>query len=312
MSKVAFLFPGQGAQAVGMADSLIGHPSMKRAFDLASDHLGTDLYALSKDGSEAQLKETKNAQLLMYTYSAGLVDILRECGWEPDAVAGLSLGEYTALYAAGYFTFEQGLEIVLNRGIIMDRETPPTLGGMVTALGLTDDQLEAESSAIRKNGGNLWLSNFNCPGQIVLSGDFESIDQFKDRAEELGAKKVIQLQVQGPFHSPLMARSAEGFRTYLETTTFSTPNLPLVTNTTGTFLEGNLVDNYASHITSPVLWAQSITHLIAQGFDTFVEVGAGKTLSGFMRRIDRKKTSIAINDNTSLESAIENWRNHEQ
>lgn len=303
MSKTALLFAGQGAQTVGMGKDLAeAFPTAKSLFDQANDVLGYDLTKICFAGPEADLTATENAQPGIYLVSWVAMQLLKEQvpGLTFDATAGLSLGEFTALAAAGAMSFEDGLETVFLRGRYMQEACDATEGGMAAIIGLDADATQEVCDATGTN-----VANLNCPGQIVISGPADKINAACDAAKEKGAKRALPLPVAGAYHSPLMASAQPKLGEALNKIDIQEPSVPVIANVNAQ-PHGSVDDIRArlvEQVTGSVRWEESIRHLIADGFTRFIELGPGNALTGFMRRIDRSLQIVNVADCASLEKA---------
>src|ERR1017187_2216643 len=301
MSKTALLFAGQGAQAVGMGKDLAEKfPPAKTWFDRANTALGYDLTSICFNGPEAELTKTENAQPGIFLVSWVAFQLLKEQApsLKFNATAGLSLGEFTALTAAGAMSFEDGLRVVRQRGRFMQEACEATRGGMAAVIGLD----EAPTREICAEAGVI-LANLNCPGQIVISGELDKITKAVELAKARGAKRAIPLPVAGAYHSPLMAGAQPKLQAELARVKLSPPVVPVISNVTGQ-PHGNAAEISArlvEQVTSSVLWEKSMRHLLAQGFTRFIEFGPGTALSGFMKRIDKKAQMLNVADVAGLE-----------
>src|ERR1035441_4499470 len=301
MSKTALLFAGQGAQVAGMGKDLADRfPSAKAWFDRANAALGYDLAGICFNGPEAELTKTENAQPGIFLVSWVCFELLKEKfpNLKFDATAGLSLGEFTALTAAGAMSFEDGLRVVRQRGKFMQEACDATRGGMAAVFGL-DEALTREVCA----EAGVVLANLNCPGQLVISGEAEKITKACELAKAKGAKRAIPLPVAGAYHSPLMAGAQPKLQTELAKVKLSPPVVPVISNVTGQ-PHGNAAEISArlvEQVTSSVLWEKSMRHLLAQGFTRVIELGPGTALSGFMRRINKNVQRLNVADVAGLE-----------
>ena len=309
MSKVAFVFPGQGAQAVGMGkDAFEAFEGSRRVFEQADEALGFALTDIIFNGPDDALKQTANTQPALLTVSVALLEALKGRGLTPDYVAGHSLGEYSALVAAGVLPFSDAVLTVRARGEYMEQAVPGGTGAMAAVLGAERDSLAALCSAVSAEAGAVELANVNCPGQIVVSGTAAGVQAVVERGKEAGAKRVIPLEVSGPFHSSLMKPAAAKLADTLETVSFADASVPVIANVTAEpVTEGAAIRQLlVEQVYSPVLWEDSVQKLIALGVDTFVEIGSGNVLAGLIKKIDRNVKIISINSVQSLEAAVNN------
>jgi [acyl-carrier-protein] S-malonyltransferase len=304
LSKIAYLFPGQGSQAVGMGADFCAHsPAARALFDEADQYLGTKLSTLCFYGPEDALRQTVTTQPALYVTSAAGLQVLREAGVPPPAAAaGHSIGEYAALYAAGAFSFTTGLEMVEHRAREMHRATLGHPGAMAAVLGLSaPDVMAACRQAQASGAGSVEAANFNGAGQVVISGTPEGVAAASEIAKTNGAKRVLPLNVSGAFHSPLMAHAAESMAHFLETITIQQSDIPVVANLTADY-ETNpeqIKANLAAQIDHPVRWEETIMRLVHDGFDTFVEIGSGSVLTGLMKRLAPEVSVLSVNDMSS-------------
>jgi [acyl-carrier-protein] S-malonyltransferase len=302
MTKTALLFAGQGAQAVGMGKDLAEKfPSAKAWFDRANAALGYDLASVCFNGPEPELTKTENAQPGIFLVSWVAFQLLKEQSPSLifDATAGLSLGEFTALTAAGAMSFEDGLRVVRQRGKFMQEACEATRGGMAAVIGL-DEALTREVCA----AAGVALANLNCPGQLVISGEADKITKAVELAKAKGAKRAIPLTVAGAYHSPLMAGAQPKLQAELAKVKLSPLVVPVISNVTGQPY-GNATEisiRLVEQVTSSVLWEKSMRYLLAQGFTRFIELGPGTALSGFMKRIDKNAQMFNVADVASLEA----------
>lgn len=304
MSKTALLFAGQGAQVVGMGQDLAAAlPSARAWFDHANATLGCDLASICFGGPEPELTKTENAQPGIFLVSWIAFQLLKERVPELkfEAAAGLSLGEFTALTAAGAMSFEDGLRVVRQRGRFMQEACDVTRGGMAAVIGLD----EAPTREVCTEAGVV-LANLNCPGQLVISGEADKIAKACELAKAKGAKRAIPLPVAGAYHSPLMASAQEKLQAELAKIGISSPAVPVISNVTALPYgrPAGVVSGLVEQVTSSVLWEKSMRVLLGQGFARFIELGPGTALSGFMKRIDKNAQMLNVADLASLEATV--------
>lgn len=307
MGKIAFVFPGQGAQAVGMGkDVYEALPQSRAVFDKGDEVLGFPLSKLVFEGPESELKQTVNTQPALVTASVAYLEALGGSGIKPDYVAGHSLGEYSALVAAGVLSYEDAVRLVRLRGKFMEEAVPGGQGAMAATLGADREALTELCRSISEAGNSVELANVNCPGQIVVSGTVAGVNEVVQRVKEAGGKRAIPLEVSGPFHSSLMKEAAERLAAELQKVTFNTPAVPVIVNVTASPVTDpeEIRELLVAQVFSPVLWQDSVEWLIAAGVDTFVEIGSGSVLAGLIRKIDKNVKLVNIN---SLESAQTGW-----
>ena len=306
MSKTALLFAGQGAQTVGMGKDLNEKfPSARGWFERANQAVGYDLAAICFNGPDAELTKTENAQPGIFLVSWVAFELLKErlqgAGKALDfqATAGLSLGEFTALTAAGVMSFEDGLRVVRQRGKFMQEACDSTKGGMAAVIGLDEGptrEVCAEAGVV--------LANLNCPGQLVISGESDKIAKAVELAKARGAKRAIPLPVAGAYHSPLMAGAQPKLAAELAKIQLAAPRVPVISNVTAQphGAPGEISAKLVDQVTSSVMWESSMRYLLAQGFTRFIELGPGTALSGFMKRIDKTAQMLNVADAASLEA----------
>jgi len=302
--KSAWLFAGQGAQTPGMGKDLAAAwPSCRALFDKANEVLGYDLAKLCFEGPASELTKTVHCQPAIFTVSAACLEAWKKAGrTEPPVVAaGLSLGEWTALYAAGVISFEDGLRVLAARGRLMQEACDAEPGGMISLIGLPDEKvLEIAQAA------GTTPANFNAPGQIVLSGSAAAIAEAERLAKEAGAKRAIRLPVAGAYHSSLMARAAEGLKAVLEGVTFQPPAFPVLSNVTGKPHgdPASIREAMVRQVTSSVQWTESVAAMKAMGVDRYIEFGPGAVLTGLVKRMDEKAELLNVSDVPTLVAAI--------
>ncbi len=305
MGKIAFVFPGQGAQKVGMAkDVYDANPAAAQYFDKADEVLGFNISKLAFEGPEDELKQTANTQPALLTASVTLLEALKAHDIQPDYVAGHSLGEYSALVAAGVLSFEDAVAIVRARGQFMEQAVPAGQGAMAAVLGAERTALSELCAAVTADGHAVELANVNCPGQIVISGTREGVEAAGARVKEIGGKRAIPLEVSGPFHSSMMKPAAQLLEERLQGVNFEDAFVPVVANVTAQAVtSGDEVRKLlVEQVYSPVLWEDSVRYLIEQGVDTFIEIGPGNVLTGLIKKTDKDVRLFNISSLDSLAS----------
>lgn len=306
MSKTAFIFPGQGAQYIGMGKELFENIEVcKNIFNIADSELNFELSKLCFEGSEEELNITENTQPAILATSIAALMALREQGIKCDVTAGLSLGEYSALVCSGAMDFKDAVKLVKKRGRFMQEAVPVGIGTMAAIIGL-EANLVQEACSEAKTSGIVEIANLNCPGQIVIAGEIAAVELACDIAKEKGAKRAMLLSVSAPFHTSMLKPAAEKLDIELKNINLQDITIPVMTNVTGDYVNSkdDIKANLKLQVMSSVLWETIIRNMIKDGVDTFVEIGPGKVLSGFVKKIDRKLTVVNVEDMASLDKAV--------
>ncbi|SDK43988.1 ACP S-malonyltransferase [Natronincola ferrireducens] len=308
MGKTAFVFPGQGAQYVGMGKEFADNFKVsKRTYEEASDFLGIDMKGICFNGPDEELVKTENTQPAILTTSIAILRALEELGIDCQMTAGLSLGEYGSLVKSNVFEFSDAVKLVKNRGKYMQEAVPIGSGIMAAILGLDRSQLEECLKSCRQHGV-VEAANYNSPGQIVISGEVEAVKLAVKKAVELGAKKAVVLPVSAPFHCSLLKPAGERLKYDLENLKINPPKIPVITNHAAQILncKTQVIPSLVEQVSKSVLWQDSVELMIENGVDTFIEIGPGKTLAAFIKRItkalDKKVSIYSIEDMNGLKA----------
>ena len=301
------MFPGQGSQYIGMGKEFYEQiPICKEVYDLASEVTGLDIPALCFEENE-KINITEYTQICMLATEAAIYMALEQNGYQPDVTAGLSLGEYGALIASGVMTAEEAFELVRKRGIFM-QEAVPAGGAMAAVLGLDAAAIEQICrDTAEQTGSEVSIANYNCPGQIVISGKKAAVEEACEKLKAAGAKRAIMLNVSGPFHSGMLVGAGEKLGKVLENVEIHKPVIPYAANVTAQYVtEAEPVkDLLVKQVSSSVKWQQCVETMLADGVDTFIEIGPGKTLAGFMRKIDRSVKTLNVEKLEDIEKVVE-------
>lgn len=305
--KIGFLFPGQGSQAVGMGKDIYEkYDEAKKVYERVQKLTNIDIAKISFEGPEDILNQTKYTQLAILTMSLAIVEILKKENIKAEISAGLSLGEYSALIYSGILDFDEGVKLVQKRGEYMQNLVPEGNWQMAAILGLDDETVE--STCKKVTDGFVVPANFNCKGQVVISGEEEAVKEAAQLMQEAGARKVRVLKTSGPFHTTKLVEASKALSKELENTKFNKSNLKVVKNIDGTeYTENdNIKEILAKHIISPVRFSKSINTMLQENVDTFIEVGPGKTLSGFVKKAETTNpiNILNINNVDTLENTI--------
>lgn len=308
MSKIAFIYPGQGTQKAGMgADFYENSKTARDIYDEASRVLGLDMKELCFEKND-RLDLTEYTQAAMVTTCLAMTRVLEEMGVSPAVTAGLSLGEYCAIAAAGGFDDMDAVRTVRKRGILMQNTVPAGEGAMAAVLGMEKEAIEQTLASME----DVTIANYNCPGQIVITGRAGAVKEACEKLKEAGARRTMPLNVSGPFHSPMLEKAGKELAKELEKSSWKSLTIPYVTNVTAKEVTdiSQTPGLLARQVSAPVRWEQSMERMIQSGVDVFVEIGPGKTLTGFLKKIASEKKVMQLGVWEDLEKVVEEWNKH--
>lgn len=311
MTKIAFIFPGQGSQQVGMGSELIQNSEESKAFyEKADEVLQFGLSKLMLEGPAEELTLTYNAQPALLTTGVMIAQKLIKAGIQPDYTAGHSLGEYSAFVTSGALSFQDAVKTVHKRGLFMNEAVPAGQGAMAAILGMEANSLREVCEQVSAQGETVQLANLNCPGQIVISGTKLGVEKASAAAKEAGAKRAIPLVVSGPFHSSLMKDAAVKLEQEIENIDIQTPQTPIISNVKAELLQdvAEIKKEMVEQVYSPVLWEDDVRKMLDLGVTTFIECGPGKVLSGLVKKVDRSVKTFCVFDEASFNEVVESLR----
>lgn len=306
MKKFAVVFPGQGSQSVGMLKDFMEDPEVKRTYAEANEALGYDLLTLTLEGPESELNKTEVTQPAILTASIAAYRALVRQGVNPQGVAGHSLGEYSALVAAGSLNFQDAVKLVRLRGQAMQEAVPQGQGAMAAILGIEDDKIVEVCKEQSQGADAVWAANFNSPGQVVISGTATAVARANAKFTELGAKRVVPLAVSAPSHCPLMQSAADKVKEVLLSLEVKDAAIPVYCNAQASKItkRDEIIDCLYRQLVGPVRWVESVQAMVKDGIELLVEAGPGKVLTGLNRRIDKTLSFANVNDPATLEKAL--------
>ncbi|NLL72657.1 MAG: ACP S-malonyltransferase [Clostridiales bacterium] len=304
MNKIAYVFPGQGSQYIGMGkDFYDNFQESRNVFDQASSILGIDMKELIFKQND-RINITEFTQIALVTTCIAQAKVVRKLGFIPDVCAGLSLGEYPALISSGVMSFEDGIRVVRKRGSLMDNALPAGISTMSAVIGLSGEEV---AKVCNDTKGLVTVANYNCPGQVVISGECKSVEEASEKLLEIGARRIVNLKVSAAFHSPLLKEAGQQLLEVLNEITINDPDTPYVSNVTGEYIyhASNIKELLSRQVYSSVMWQQSVEKIISSGVKTFIEIGPGKSLSSFIRKIDSSCKVINIDKVDDLDKLQE-------